>query len=542
MSHILNFNIGLLGHVDSGKTSLAKQLSTISSTACFDKNPQSKERGITLDLGFSSFMSVRKPNVQYTLVDCPGHASLIKTIIGGAQIIDLMILVVDLTKGIQTQTAECLILGEILCPKLLVAFNKVDLIKDEKVLEKTKKSIKMKLANMEFKQLAFCQVSALTGAGINESLLPILDDMTTINPNQEKSKHDDFLMAVDHCFQIKGKGSILTGTVLSGSIAIDQELDLPEIGVFGKKVKGIQVFKKPVTEAKKGDRCGVCIAQFDQVGKFERGVACKKNKAKWAKSVILELNAVKYYKKHICSKEIFHVTVGHSTRTAKISLFKIDNDGQDVQFKINDENKEVQTMETDLVGEYSRENKYLFVNENRTLGAGDSQSKEKLFVKLDFGEKPILFFEESLFIASKLDFDSNNTDNAHLDNNCRLAFHGKNLDYNFSPDVFKIKFREGTVDKLYDADTIIVKSMFKKETNLSLFKDMNVVLETGERGRIIGPFGKSGKIKVELLDEIEMETLEKLDVGVSNEKPEKIKVHLRFMKKAFDKSAGLIQF
>jgi selenocysteine-specific elongation factor len=116
------------------------------------------------------------------------------------------------------------------------------------------------------------------------------------------------------------------------------------------------------------------------------------------------------------------------------------------------------------------------------------------------------------------------------------------LDYNFSPDVFKIKFREGAVDKLYDADTLIVKSMFKKETNLSLFKDMNVVLETGERGRIIGPFGKSGKIKVELLDEIEMETLEKLDVGVSNEKPEKIKVHLRFMKKAFDKSAGLIQF
>ena len=114
---MINYNVGILGHVDSGKTSLAKQLSTTSSTACFDKNPQSKERGITLDLGFSSFTSSLRPNLQYTLVDCPGHASLIRTIIGGAQIIDLMILVVDMTKGIQTQTAECLILGEILCPK-----------------------------------------------------------------------------------------------------------------------------------------------------------------------------------------------------------------------------------------------------------------------------------------------------------------------------------------------------------------------------------------------------------------------------------------
>lgn len=88
-----NFNVGVLGHVDSGKTSLSKALSTVESTASFDKNPQSRERGITLDLGFSSF-SVDIPEhlqaaaptcqrLQYTLVDCPGHASLIRTIIGG---------------------------------------------------------------------------------------------------------------------------------------------------------------------------------------------------------------------------------------------------------------------------------------------------------------------------------------------------------------------------------------------------------------------------------------------------------------------------
>ena len=145
---VLNFNVGVLGHVDSGKTSLAKALSTVSSTASFDKNPQSQERGITLDLGFSSFrvsedlpeaLRADYDEIQYTLVDCPGHASLIRTIIGGAQIIDMMILVVDVTKGIQTQTAECLVIGEITCSKMLVVLNKLDLVpadSREKTVEK----------------------------------------------------------------------------------------------------------------------------------------------------------------------------------------------------------------------------------------------------------------------------------------------------------------------------------------------------------------------------------------------------------------------
>lgn len=131
-----------MGHVDSGKTTIAKALSMTASTAAFDKNPQSQARGITLDLGFSSFCIplpqhlkdklTNTETVQLTLVDCPGHASLIRTVIGGAQIIDLMLLVVDATKGIQTQTAECLVIAEITCNSLIVVLNKIDMLEVSK--------------------------------------------------------------------------------------------------------------------------------------------------------------------------------------------------------------------------------------------------------------------------------------------------------------------------------------------------------------------------------------------------------------------------
>merc|ERR1712194_310625 len=177
---ILNLNVGVLGHVDTGKTSLVKTLSSVLSTAALDKSKQSRARGITLDLGFSAFLlplpehlrngdgsgggckddaddnskqatdnNKKNPNkpqqskdkttptkqlqnqnyelLQVTLVDCPGHASLIRTIIGGAQIIDMVLLVVDATKGIQTQTKECLVIAEMTTRDLIVVLNKIDM-------------------------------------------------------------------------------------------------------------------------------------------------------------------------------------------------------------------------------------------------------------------------------------------------------------------------------------------------------------------------------------------------------------------------------
>jgi len=189
-SKILNLNIGILGHVDSGKTSLSKKLSSIASTASFDKNPQSKERGITLDLGFSAFylktplfLKEKNPNnsrlanseyLQITLVDCPGHASLIKTVVAGANIIDLIVLVIDVIKGIQVQTTECLILGEILSDNMVVALNKVDML--EGSIEEKEKILNGKLSKLKtaFSQTKFGKDINIQPISANPSKLFII--------------------------------------------------------------------------------------------------------------------------------------------------------------------------------------------------------------------------------------------------------------------------------------------------------------------------------------------------------------------------------
>ena len=253
MSKVLNINVGLLGHIDSGKTSLAKTLSTTQSTAAYDKNPQSQERGITIDLGFSS-LAIELPeklynemignvksgqevgprsdwSLQVTFVDCPGHSSLIRTIIGGAQIIDLMILVVDITKGIQTQTAECLIIGEITCDKMVVALNKVDLVPENKrqiSVEKMSKRIEKTLEKTRFKSAPIVSVAAnpnltkednekANAIGIKE----LMDTICDVISYPKRDPNAELILSVDHCFSIRGSGTVMTGTIIQGSVAVN---------------------------------------------------------------------------------------------------------------------------------------------------------------------------------------------------------------------------------------------------------------------------------------------------------------------------------
>lgn len=217
----INVSIGVLGHVDSGKTSLCKELSQTASTAAFDQNPQSQERGITLDLGFSAFALEDHWNV--TLVDCPGHASLIRTVLGGIQIMDVMLLILDVTKGMQTQSSECLILADVLASHLIVGLNKVDMLPPETrdiKIEKAKKMLKSTLARTKFGEstpIVLCSAidNSIGVNAIKEAILAKIKSMTL-----QRFSDRPFVMAVDHCFQKKGQGTICTGTIIQGTVRI----------------------------------------------------------------------------------------------------------------------------------------------------------------------------------------------------------------------------------------------------------------------------------------------------------------------------------
>lgn len=340
-SRILNLNVGVLGHVDSGKTSLVKTLSTLLSTAALDKSSQSRQRGITLDLGFSAFLMQLPPSIselkcftdmydllQVTLVDCPGHASLIRTIIGGAQIIDMVLLVIDATKGIQTQTAECLVIAEMTTKNLVIVLNKIDLFPEserEAKLKDVEKKIRLAFRNSRFANVPMVGVSACVGGEKVAAVSDDPDDEPTVTmnvdglidllhskiqpPTRDRISKDNFHFAIDHCFPIKGQGSVITGTCLSGSARVNDIIEFPTLSLQ-RKIKSMQMFHRKVSEIKQGDRAGICVANLDP-RLMERGIASSVSSVKLIHGAIAVVKKVKYFRQSLLSGSKFHISVGH---------------------------------------------------------------------------------------------------------------------------------------------------------------------------------------------------------------------------------------
>ncbi|KAM9325345.1 selenocysteine-specific elongation factor [Gastrophryne carolinensis] len=527
----LNFNVGVLGHIDSGKTSLARALSTTASTAAFDKNPQSRERGITLDLGFSSF-TVPLPGhltgysrLQFTLVDCPGHASLIRTIIGGAQIIDLMMLVIDVTKGMQTQSAECLVIGQIACNKMVVVLNKIDLLPENKrqaSIERMTKKMQKTLENTKFHGSPIIPVAAkpggpeapesFTAEGISE-LIELLKSQTYL-PRRDPS--GPFLMAVDHCFSIKGQGTVMTGTILSGSVSLNDNVEIPALKVT-KKVKSMQMFHRPVSSAMQGDRLGICVTQFDPK-LLERGLVCTPESLHTINAAIVSVTKIPYFKGSLNTKAKFHITVGHETVMGKVMFFCLPPPYV---------NQEDSANCFDFGKEYLYQDSYITndsTDQDKAEGPpGDHLIPKQQWALLEF-EKPVTCPKLCLIIGSKLDTDIHS-------NTCRLAFHGvllegaedKNYAETFLPKlkVFKMKCKEGQVERVNDDYSVIGRSLFKKETNMQLFVGLKVKLSTGEDGIIEGSFGQSGKFKIRIPNGLKPETKQILTTSKKKSKANK---------------------
>uniref|UniRef100_A0A8D2EXP0 Eukaryotic elongation factor, selenocysteine-tRNA specific n=1 Tax=Theropithecus gelada TaxID=9565 RepID=A0A8D2EXP0_THEGE len=472
----VNVNVGVLGHIDSGKTALARALSTTASTAAFDKQPQSRERGITLDLGFSCFSvplparlrsslpefqaapeaepEAGEPLLQVTLVDCPGHASLIRTIIGGAQIIDLMMLVIDVTKGMQTQSAECLVIGQIACQKLVVVLNKIDLLAEGKrqaAVDKMTKKMQKTLENTKFRGAPIIPVAAKPGG-----------------PEAPETEAPQ---------------------------------GIPELIEVVKKVKSMQMFHMPITSAMQGDRLGICVTQFDPK-LLERGLVCAPESLHTVHAALISVEKIPYFRGPLQTKAKFHITVGHETVMGRLMFFSPAPDNFD-QEPILDS--------FDFSQEYLFQEQYLSkdlapaVTNNDEADKKASQATEghcprQQWALVEF-EKPVTCPRLCLVIGSRLDADIHT-------NTCRLAFHGillhgledRNYADSFLPrlKVYKLKHKHGLVERAMDDYSVIGRSLFKKETNIQLFVGLKVHLSTGELGVIDSAFGQSGKFKIHI--------------------------------------------
>ena len=483
------------------------------------------------------------------MVDCPGHASLIKTVLGGASIIDLMILVVDANKGVQTQTAECLVVGEITTDRLVVAINKIDAfeesVRDEKVGKLTAKLANV-LSKTKFKGCAMLPVSARPGGADSQALndggpAPIGIEalkatLMDVIP-EVKRKRDGggaFLFAVDHCFPVKGQGTVLTGTTLRGGIKVGDTIEIPHLRLEEKKIKSMQMFKRPVESCARGDRLGICVAGLD-ADVLERGLVCEPGSVPTFNAAVVSANKIRFFKSAIKCGSKFHVTIGHTTVMATVTFFgDAPKDGQDAM---------ADAMASISLGEskFDKSKEYKYCAEllseveakeaSEYAGGINNVYDAPAFARyalLEF-EQPITVPTDELYIASRFDTD------IHA-NTCRLAFHGKLLQHmNTEKDpnafralrVFKMKSREGSIERVQDARTVIGKGMFKKESDLTSFIGMKVWTSNNECGVIEGGFGKSGKYKVYFSN------------GIKGEGDGKLV--LRFKKYVFERDAPKMQ-
>ncbi|GAB4316985.1 MAG: selenocysteine-specific translation elongation factor [Promethearchaeota archaeon] len=256
------FNVGLFGHVDSGKTAIARVLTDVVSTAGLDAHPQSKRRGITIDLGFTFF---HLDGYLVTLVDAPGHADLVQSVVSAARIIDAAVVVVDAKEGPQVQTGEHLVVLESLgVTDVAFALNKVDLLAEDQVASRVDR-VREVVADTPYRDAPVVPVSAVQRRGfdaLKEALRGLLHPPA-------RDVDGPFLLPVDHHFPVRGEGTVVTGTVLRGTLSVGDAVRVVPLGV-NARVKSIQVAKERRPRVTAGNRAGVAVAGLP-ADRLERG-------------------------------------------------------------------------------------------------------------------------------------------------------------------------------------------------------------------------------------------------------------------------------
>jgi len=272
-------NIGTIGHVDHGKTTLTaaitsvlakKGLSEIRSFDSIDNAPEEKERGITIN---TAHVEYETANRHYAHVDCPGHADYVKNMVTGAAQMDGAIIVVAATDGPMPQTREHILLArQVNVPKLVVFMNKVDIVDDPEMLELVEMEMRELLEFYEFdgNNTPVVQGSALGGLnGIPEwedKIVELMDAVDTWIPLPVRDVDKPFLMPVEDVFSITGRGTVATGRIETGKIKTGEEVQIIGLGAEGRKsvVTGVEMFRKILDDGQAGDNVGLLLRGIDK--------------------------------------------------------------------------------------------------------------------------------------------------------------------------------------------------------------------------------------------------------------------------------------
>ena len=297
-------NIGTIGHVDHGKTTLTAAITKVLAERVagnvvenfedIDKAPEERERGITISTAHVEYQTEKR---HYAHVDCPGHADYVKNMITGAAQMDGAILVVAATDGVMAQTKEHVLLArQVGVPYIVVFMNKCDMVDDEELLELVEMEIRELLSEYDFPgdDIPVIKGSALKAledpnGEWGDKIMELMDAVDTWIPTPERATDKPFLMPVEDVFSITGRGTVATGRVERGTLHVSDEVEIIGIHDDVKKtvVTGIEMFRKLLDEAQAGDNIGALLRGIQRT-EIERG------------QVLIKPGTVNCHKKFTC--------------------------------------------------------------------------------------------------------------------------------------------------------------------------------------------------------------------------------------------------
>jgi elongation factor Tu len=286
-------NVGTIGHVDHGKTTLTAAILNVLSRAGktvklrgvseIDCAPEEKARGITIALSHNEYESDAR---HYAHIDCPGHADFIKNMITGAAQMDGAILVVAATDGVMPQTREHILLAkQVGVPKVIVYLNKCDMVPDKELIDLVEEEVRELLTKQGYDGanapvIRGSALKALEATGIDDewskSVLALVDALDTYIPTPVRDVEKPFLMPIEDIFSIEGRGTVVTGRIERGILKLGDEVEIVGIKPTSKTaVTGIEMFNKQLTEGMAGDNAGILLRSTKKEDVHRGQVLCK---------------------------------------------------------------------------------------------------------------------------------------------------------------------------------------------------------------------------------------------------------------------------